>query len=168
MAANEMDDGAWYMQLNETEWSNFDWEMDQRVKRLSKDEIPLIEQRAKAGNVVAQTTLGIAYREGVDRIVEKVSSLLDMHPLKLHFTISLYKTQAEVSAAYRALGMLGAAPVAFYSHRSRTIAVSIDDITDRILAHEIAHAVICAYFVTPPPTIMQEILAQHVDKNLWD
>jgi hypothetical protein len=70
MAANEMDDGAWYMQLNETEWSNFDWEMEQRVKRLSKDEIPLIEQRAKAGNVVAQTTLGIAYREGVDRIVE--------------------------------------------------------------------------------------------------
>jgi hypothetical protein len=85
-----------------------------------------------------------------------------------HFTIALYKTKAEVSAAYRALGMLGAAPVAFYSHRSRTIAVSIDDITDRIFAHEIAHAVICAYFVTPPPSAMQEILAQHVDKNLWD
>jgi TPR repeat protein len=70
MAAGEMDDGAWYMQLNETEWSNFDWEVEQRVKRLSKDEIPLLEQRAKAGNVVAQTTLGIAYREGVDRIAE--------------------------------------------------------------------------------------------------
>lgn len=70
MAANEMDDGAWYMQLNETEWSNFDWEVGQRVKRLSKDEIPLLEQRAKVGNVVAQTTLGIAYRDGVDRITE--------------------------------------------------------------------------------------------------
>lgn len=104
----------------------------------------------------------------VDKIVEKVSSLLDMHPLKLHFTISLYKTHAEVAAAYKALGMLGAAPVAFYSHGSRTIVVSIDDITDRILAHEIAHAVICAYFVTPPPVRMQEILAQYVDKNLWD
>jgi len=69
-----MDDGAWYMQLNETEWSNFDWEMGQRVKRLGKDEIPLIEQRAKAGNIVAQTTLGIAYREGVDRIVESGSN----------------------------------------------------------------------------------------------
>ena len=104
----------------------------------------------------------------VDKIVETVSFLLGMHPLKLHFTISLYKTQTEVAAAYRALGMLGAAPVAFYSHRSRTIVVSIDDITDRILAHEIAHAVICAYFVTPPPVRMQEILAQYVDKNLWD
>jgi hypothetical protein len=70
MAASEMEDGAWYMQLNETDWSNFDWEVGQRVKRLSKDEIPLLEQRAKAGNIVAQTTLGIAYREGVDRIAE--------------------------------------------------------------------------------------------------
>jgi len=70
MAATETDEGAWYMQLNETDWSNFDWEVGQRVKRLSKDEIPLLEQRAKSGNVVAQTTLGIAYREGVDRIVE--------------------------------------------------------------------------------------------------
>lgn len=69
MTAGELE-GAWYMQLNETEWSNFDWEIGQRVKRLSKDEIPLLEQRAKAGNVVAQTTLGIAYREGVDRISE--------------------------------------------------------------------------------------------------
>ncbi|MHB8910046.1 MAG: hypothetical protein ACYDAA_14335, partial [Syntrophales bacterium] len=104
----------------------------------------------------------------VDKIVETVSALLDMHPLKLHFTISLCKTHAEVATAYKALGMQGAVPVAFYSHGSRTIAVSIDDITDRILAHEIAHAVICAYFVVPPPVRMQEILAQYVDKHLWD
>jgi hypothetical protein len=64
--------------------------------------------------------------------------------------------------------MLGAVPVAFYSHGSRTIVISIDDITDRILAHEIAHAVICAYFLPPPPVRMQEILAQYVDKHLWD
>jgi hypothetical protein len=57
----------------------------------------------------------------VDKIVETVSSLLDMHPLPLHFTISLYKTRVEVAAAYKALGVLGAAPVAFYSHGSQTI-----------------------------------------------
>ncbi|MDA8125832.1 MAG: hypothetical protein M0009_11680 [Deltaproteobacteria bacterium] len=102
----------------------------------------------------------------VDKIVETVSALLDMHPPKLQFTISLYKTGAEVAAAYRALGMLGKAPVAFYSHRSRTISVAIDDITDRILAHEIAHAIICAYFNPPPPARMQEILAQYVDLHL--
>lgn len=74
MAASGVHDGVWYMQLNESEWSNFDWEIGQRVKRLSKDEIPLLEQRAMTGNVVAQTTLGIAYREGIDRITESGTS----------------------------------------------------------------------------------------------
>lgn len=64
---------AWYMQLNEREWSEFDKEIEWRVDRLSRDEIPLLEQRAEAGNVVAQTTLGIAYREGIDRIKESGS-----------------------------------------------------------------------------------------------
>jgi hypothetical protein len=104
----------------------------------------------------------------VDKIVETVKSLLDMHPPTLRFTISLCKTQTAVTAAYKALGMRDAAPVAFYSHKSRTIVVFIDGITDRILAHEIAHAIICAYFVVPPPAQMQEILAQHIDKHLWD
>ncbi len=64
----------WYMQLSESEWSNFDWEVGQRVRGLTEDEIPLLEQRAKAGNVVAQTTLGIAYREGIRRITESGSN----------------------------------------------------------------------------------------------
>jgi hypothetical protein len=104
----------------------------------------------------------------VDKIVETVSSILDMHPLNLQFGITLYKTQAEVAAAYRATGMFGPAPVAFYFHGTRKIAVAIDNITDRIIAHEIAHAVLCVYFGAPPPGRMQEVLAQYVDKHLWD
>ena len=73
-----------------------------------------------------------------------------------------------MTAAYRGTGGLGAAPVAFYYHGARNISVAIDNITDRILAHEIAHAVICIYFGAPPPARMQEVLAQYVDKHLWD
>jgi hypothetical protein len=101
----------------------------------------------------------------VDKIVESVCSLLDMHPPSFRFGITLYRTQAEVTTAYKAQGMPGPAPIAFYSHGSRNIAVAINTITDNILAHEIAHAVISAYFVTPPPARMQEILAQYMDKN---
>jgi hypothetical protein len=101
----------------------------------------------------------------VDKIVELICSLLDMYPPNLRFGITLYRTQAEVTAAYRKAQGSGAAPVAFYFHRTRSIAVAIDSITDNILAHEIAHAVICAYFVIPPPARMQEILAQYSDKN---
>jgi len=104
----------------------------------------------------------------VDKIVETICSLLDMHPPNLRFGITLYRTQAEVTTAYKAQGMTGAAPIAFYSHGARNIAVAIDTITDGILAHEIAHAVISAYFVVPPPARMQEILAQYMDKHFRD
>ena len=102
----------------------------------------------------------------VDKIVETICSLLDMYPPTLRFGITLYRTQAEVSAEYWSLGMTGAAPIAFYAHRTRNIAVAVNSITNGILAHEIAHAVISAYFVTPPPPRMQEILAQYMDKHL--
>jgi hypothetical protein len=111
----------------------------------------------------------------VDKIVETICSLLDMHPPNLRFGIALYRTQSEVTTAYyrasgsanayKAQGAAGAAPIAFYSHGPRTIAVAIDNISDNILAHEIAHAIISAYFVTPPPARMQEILAQYMDKH---
>ena len=101
----------------------------------------------------------------VDKIVETICSLLDMYPPTLRFGITLYRTQAELSAEYWSLGMMGAAPIAFYAHRTRNIAVAINSITNGILAHEIAHTVISAYFVTPPPPRMQEILAQYMDKN---
>ena len=111
----------------------------------------------------------------VDKIVETICSLLDMHPPNLRFSITLYRTQSEVTSAYyrasgsanayKAQGGAGAAPIAFYFHGPRNIAVAIDNISDNILAHEIAHAVISAYFVTPPPARMQEILAQYMDKH---
>lgn len=63
-------DANWYKQLSESEWSQFDYEIQQRVKHLSDDELPLLLNRANKGNVVAQTTLGIAYREGLKKIVD--------------------------------------------------------------------------------------------------
>lgn len=60
----------WYMTLNETEWQQLDWEITQRVKRFTSDEIPLLTHRAQKGNVIAQTTLGLVYTEGIDKIQE--------------------------------------------------------------------------------------------------
>ena len=90
----------------------------------------------------------------------------------------LYGTRSEVTGAYRRATLpanatdthdaTGAAPIAFYSHGPRSIVVAVDSVTDHILAHEIAHAVINAYFVIPPPARMQEILAQYMDKHYTD
>lgn len=104
----------------------------------------------------------------IDEVVERVKVILDMYPLELRFNIVLYSTYKEVEREFRKFSFLSKSPIAFYYHTNRTIFVSVEDITDHILAHEIAHAVISIYFVTPPPAKMQEILAQYVDIHLWD
>ncbi len=107
----------------------------------------------------------------MDLLVDRVSRLLDMYPSDLHFKIYVHKTQKEIGNSYTHLSTLGAygrIPVAFYSHRNKAVYVSLENISAGILAHEIAHAVINFYFPEPPPERMQEILAQYVDKHLWE
>ncbi|WP_306391612.1 caspase family protein [Telluria beijingensis] len=58
---------AWYREVGAAEWSRVDWEIQQRVKNLTPDEIPALKHKAGAGSVVAQTVLGLAYREGIER-----------------------------------------------------------------------------------------------------
>lgn len=60
-------EAAWYRQLDEQAWSNLDWEIQQRVKHMTPDEVPELEHKATGGSVLAQTTLGLLYREGVDK-----------------------------------------------------------------------------------------------------
>lgn len=104
----------------------------------------------------------------VDLIVTEVRKHLDMYPSDLRFNIRIYSTYVEIEAVYMTFAASGKPPIAFYSHRTRSIYVSNENVTDGVLAHEIAHAVINFYFVTPPPSKMQEILAQYVDRHLWD
>jgi len=110
--------------------------------------------------------IGTSARSRIDRIVYKVETLLDMHPLNFHFDIYLYPTYLELVEVYRGLGIRGTTPIAFYSHRAKSIYISLEKLNEGVFAHEVAHAVINRYFPTPPPARMQEILAQYVDKHL--
>lgn len=110
---------------------------------------------------------GNSPKNRIDKIVERVCELLDMHPPDLQFKIYSYSTFKELELEYRSITFSGMSPTAFYNHKTRTIYISVQDITDGILAHEIAHAVINLYFGVPPPRKMQEVLAQYVDKHLW-
>lgn len=107
----------------------------------------------------------------VDNIVERVSKLLDMYPSGLNFNITLYPKDKDVERAFLSMGGLRTfetSPIAFYSHKRRTIYVSLEKLSAGVLAHEIAHAIINVYFDIPPPERMQEILAQYVDRHLWE
>lgn len=124
-----------------------------------------INSRALFSGRGDETTL---IRDSVDRIVYRVKTILAMYPPDFQFNIYIYSTYDEIKKVYREIGMAGTAPIAFYLHKPKTIYVSLEKINDRIFAHEVAHAIINSYFDTPPPAEMQEILAQYVDKHLWD
>lgn len=93
-------------------------------------------------------------KKRVDEIVQKVQSLLGMYPEAFRVDIAL-ETPRE------------GGEVALYSHKTRRVTAAPARVTDGVLAHEIAHAVICSYFKIPPPSKTQEILAQYVDRHLW-
>lgn len=90
----------------------------------------------------------------VDRIVEQVERTLDMYPENFHIDIFLHSGYKD-------------GDIAFYSDRTKSITIFADRVTDGVLAHEIAHAVMNAYFKSPPPSKIQEVLCQYTDKHLW-
>ncbi len=92
----------------------------------------------------------------VDRLVERVQTILDMHPKGLTIQIFLKR------------GELAENPQGFYQRENGTVTLCVDKVTDGIFAHEISHAVINKYFGGTVPRKTQEILSQYVDKYLWN
>jgi len=91
----------------------------------------------------------------IDKFVDRVQSILDMKPADFRVKIVLKGNYAEGDIAY-------------YKHSENSITVYTGQVTDGIFAHELAHAIVCKYFATPPPRKVQEIMAQYVDKHLWE
>ena len=91
----------------------------------------------------------------VDKLVNRVQMILDMWPKDFQIDIYLHR------------GTLKPNETAYYESKTNSIHISVDYTSDGVMAHELAHASIDHYFPTPPPTKMQEILAQYVDKQLW-
>jgi hypothetical protein len=55
---------------------------------------------------------------------------------------------------------------AFYEPRSRTIIVSLQDVHEGILAHEMAHFFLCSGRFPAPPEYYQEDMARHVEARV--
>src|SRR3989338_8386207 len=88
----------------------------------------------------------------IDRIVEKVKTILGMWVKIPNINIYLYR------------GPLEENKVAYYDYKTKSIYISIENASDGAFAHEVAHAVINHYFISPPPSKVQEILTQYVNK----
>lgn len=94
-------------------------------------------------------------RSRVDRIIERVQTILEMYPKGFNVDIYLRRGDLEINK------------VAYYESKTNSIFVSVDNVSDGVFAHEAAHAVIYKYFPRPPSSTAQEVLTQYVDKYLW-
>ena len=91
----------------------------------------------------------------IDRIVERVETIIDMRPKDLHVDIYLQR------------GDLKYNEVAFYEYNKAAVYISVDKVSDGVFAHEMSHAIVNRYFSTPIPSKVQEIITQYVDRYLW-
>lgn len=101
-----------------------------------------------------------------DRLLKHVEEMLDMYPPNLKLTIKIFKDEDSLVEAY--FRMMGTRQryQAFYIHQCQTIYTSEYGISDSVVSHEMAHAVIDNYFSANPPPKVAEILATYVDAHL--
>ena len=103
-----------------------------------------------------------------DAIFNKAEEILDMYPARIHVTINIYKTQEELNNVYEEFFNEPNKAVSFYIYKTNTIYTVESQLTENILAHEMAHCIIDHYFVMLPPRKIQEMLAVYVDVHLKD
>ena len=105
--------------------------------------------------------------EMLDTLYLQVSDITDMHLYSLRVALKVCSDGNQLNSIYNNLfnESLGGR-LSFYVFSSNTIYVSADGFTKEIIGHEMTHAIICHYFVVPPPVKIQEILAMYVEYNL--
>ena len=104
----------------------------------------------------------------LDALYERVQEILDMRKRIKPVTIKVYRTKQQLQAAYYNAYGKPCQLRAWYIYETNTIYVTVEDIHEGILAHEMAHAVIDHYLVVRPPSSTAEILARYVDSHLFE
>ena len=102
----------------------------------------------------------------LESILLRVEQILAMHPNHMEITIKIFATHQELNDEYyRQFGTTGDYR-SFYIHALGTIYSSMQDISDSVISHEMAHAVVDNYFRVMPPEKTAELLATYVDSHL--
>jgi hypothetical protein len=85
---------------------------------------------------------------------------------KVH--IDIYQDKAQLHNAFYEMYNQETRLRAWYIFEKNTSYININDLHERMLAHEMAHAMIDNYLTVRPPTATTEILARYVDEHLFD
>jgi len=102
----------------------------------------------------------------IDSIYLESADILDIHVYSFEGNIKFLFNQNDVEIVFKDYFKQSLGERSFYIADNKTIYISYEDLTLGMLAHEIAHAIMSAYFVVPPPTKVQEVLAGYVEYTL--
>lgn len=154
-----------YGQEIRTHYASVIYQDESQVTRFNEISLSSFPPSIRAGQIVtSHDELG----DKLDRVVQRVETILNIFPFNLKFRVVLLPTARDVQAVYRTKYGMSAEYVAFYSPEDKTAFISVDDVNLNILAHELTHVVLDHYFLQPPPAVIQELVARYVDFHIDD
>lgn len=102
----------------------------------------------------------------IDALFLEVCDILDMHLYSFQGNIKICRDFNELKKIFYGYFNQELKAASFYVHEFNTINIDMLSLNAGILGHEIAHAIICHYFVVLPPMKIQEVLAGYVEYQL--
>jgi predicted regulator of amino acid metabolism with ACT domain len=106
-------------------------------------------------------------KKKVDATYRRVQEILDMRKRMKKVTINIYQNKKQLRSVYYKIYMKECRIRAWYIYEYNTIYISVDDLHEGMLAHELAHSIIDHYLTVRPPPATSEILARYVDSHLF-
>jgi hypothetical protein len=167
-------------QVFSTQWSTIYYEnpvsLREMERRLSFSQVQNFSQSYFCTQDPVQIALAPGLAAKIDGLLVKVCLILGRWPKNSQdFRIVLLKNAKEVQQRHLVFqpfqnagpSLFGYGNLqGFYEPRTRTIFLSLADLRAGILAHELAHFVLCESFVVPPPASLQEDWARYVEARL--
>lgn len=104
----------------------------------------------------------------LDTLCERAMDILDMYPKMQKVGIRIFKNSQDLNTAYQMLTGKQGDVKAFHVNDYGMIYTSEDTISDSVMVHEIAHAIVDSYYKGIPPPDVGEMLASYVDMHISD
>ena len=143
-------------------------------RRLNSSPVALVSQQNSPAPCQGQDPAASQLVAKIDGLLSKVAGVLRLDQQNSpQLTIRFLQDGRQVTKLFqlfqpsseRPLFGYGSLP-AFYEPRSRTIIVSLQDLHEGILAHEMAHFFLCSGRFPAPPEYYQEDVARHVEARV--
>jgi len=166
--SGELLDYSTYRVLN-TEFARIFFSEDHVITRFNRVlELGRVEQLVNWGSLQSSDA-GQVVTAKIDALFRRVEEILDMRPAGLRTTMIIATDSREFRSIYQRMYHTETNLIAFYSPARNVIVIDPTTVTANVLAHEMAHAVIHAYYGNAnTPSKIHEILAQYVDIHLED